>query len=830
MPKRIIFSNETPNDQGGIIKNNTLDFSRFSKNPVMLYHHGKDPEIGDMPIGHWDNWIFDGANWSAEPIFSEICEQIPKLKAIKTLYEEGNLNASSIGGACFWKSTGKMIRNKDGELEKESWKNENGYKESELFSLYEISLVPLPSNSDAVQMNSIKLYTEIELTQLQSKFLKQNTMPEEKTTVENAAVQTETKAAEKQESVSLGTNQIFNNGLKKIFAGLAVLVGFAGENPTKGFKEEPDGDEPIKVQPNLPKKDLPENVQSEAEKRRAKFEAEEEAKKQEKHESESESEGEAKRKLASKKRMEAEAEDKKLEEEAEKEYLKKLEACNNESEFKKLKRKLEAEYEDELPHVIKKAIERKEAEFESEIESESKLKLKNESGKKTKEEMSAAGYKFAPKPQSMKIEFKKGVTLSSLRNTKEGVELINKVRSYPGGQITPETVSEHCAFLSAVLNDSKYASIIDKLNYCDHTPSRAIPKRNLKNIMASLQSGDFDVINYNNGKVSNYLQLNSTDDLLATPDLYAVQWLSYFLFKLFPTASWKSEIPLFGVQDTAKNAGLIWSNIGINPTIYKGSKPSSPATLETDDTPVTLKMVPFYMQPIAWEPLQLAQLRYDKMATQWAQAMTALNAEIDNTLIHTLLSAIPTASIMFSTGSSFTIGTGGLDNFNLNTAWVGNLLKPALADMLSFTQLFAKQNFPEGTPIVAVLDPTAKKYIMADQDTKSLLTRFVTSEGDELVSYEHTKFRVRSQVGLYDTSLAQIVDPESSFTANKCVGANLIFVPDQVGIGIGNLDVFMLQDPTNYAYKMSADVRMGTNWMRSNVNGGGAYTYGSPSI
>ena len=36
---RINYSNSVPNDQGGIIPNETLDYSRYDLNPVVLRNH-----------------------------------------------------------------------------------------------------------------------------------------------------------------------------------------------------------------------------------------------------------------------------------------------------------------------------------------------------------------------------------------------------------------------------------------------------------------------------------------------------------------------------------------------------------------------------------------------------------------------------------------------------------------------------------------------------------------------------------------------------------------------------------------------------------------------
>jgi hypothetical protein len=143
--------------------------------------------------------------------------------------------------------------------------------------------------------------------------------------------------------------------------------------------------------------------------------------------------------------------------------------------------------------------------------------------------------------------------------------------------------------------------------------------------------------------------------------------------------------------------------------------------------------------------------------------------------------------------------------------------------------MLKKQNLdPAAEKAVLVLDSTADRYITGDNDTKSLLTRFVNSAGSDLVGYKNTKFVTRSRVGIYDTATSLAKDPDS-LSAGTYVGANLAFVPSQLGIGIGTFDVFMVQNPLTYSYTMSADIRMGATLLRAGGQGAAVYTYGTPT-
>jgi hypothetical protein len=164
----------------------------------------------------------------------------------------------------------------------------------------------------------------------------------------------------------------------------------------------------------------------------------------------------------------------------------------------------------------------------------------------------------------------------------------------------------------------------------------------------------------------------------------------------------------------------------------------------------------------------------------------------------------------------------------LNTGFTGNLGKPRLENLLVVDQLFKKQNFPDGTKFVVIQDPTMDRYITADKDTQSLLTRFVNSQGDELISYKHAMLRNRSKVGLWNTATSAVVNPSSVLAPTTTVGACLCLIPDQAALALANLNVFMIQDPTAYGYRMSANVRMGAGLIRHNGAGSAILTYGTP--
>ena len=153
-----------------------------------------------------------------------------------------------------------------------------------------------------------------------------------------------------------------------------------------------------------------------------------------------------------------------------------------------------------------------------------------------------------------------------------------------------------------------------------------------------------------------------------------------------------------------------------------------------------------------------------------------------------------------------------------------------LNDIITTEQIYNRQNFQlENQNATLVIDPTMDSYISKDPETKSLLTRWINADGADLLKFKHTILNQRSRVAIYDPATGQVKDPSGVIPATA-VSAAVGFIPSQVGIGLGMLDVFMIQDPTNYGYKMSADIRIGIKPLRANFNGTSLLTYGTPSV
>lgn len=834
MSKRIIFSTGTPNDQGGIIPNNVIDFTRFNRNPVMLREH----KWGDDPIGLWTDIKNDGSAWTGLPVFHRLT---PESIRAADMYDGGWLRAASIGGEAIWKvnAAGQYALDADGN------------RICERFILYEISIVTLPSNGDAVQETPItlsaKVYEpgEIEsinsaITTLSSKFYNNNTMEPKKpneekqpeVTTQAAAQDPAARPVNEPEKTTLASD---GPGLPKWLKEIVSLGGIIqfGAKTTNATEAPAPQNTPIekKAEKEIEPQPGPTGLSAKAEKAKEAADKAKEA-------------AEKASKKAEKAKQKAEAENASEEDKAE------YKSCMEEFETA-LKAAEEAEA------AYKMAAEEKEEDETEKAKNSAKSKSTNSASKpqmKTIEELQAEKAKLAAPPTEAAAHRAKvvrdvaGKTFSQLAADKgEGRAILNRVITSDGGE---KRMEDYAVVLGSIINDGKYSAIVEKMRVIMNVSEASLTGlRNstqnrggfsLHQLSAQLAAGQVEMLGRDN-VMRPITKLNSSDDALASPALTAIEWLPMAIFKLFPSTSWKNEVPIFAASVTGQNLGIIWANIAADPAIYKGTQPVTPADYSTDDTAVALKLTPYWLQPMKWTPLTMHYLRYDQMSTQWAQAFAKLGATIDNDLIYTLASTVPASSIVQSTGLSGYQTQAGIFNiadandpnsFILNPAFTGALKKPVLNDVIVLEQIYNKQNFnleESNERVVLVQDPTMMRYLAQDPATQSLLTRWVNADDKEMIKFKHTLFHERSQVALYDPATGQIKDPSGVIPATA-VSAGLSFIPSQVGIGLGMLDVFMVQDPSAYGYRMSADIRMGIAPLRKNYNGTAVYTYAAGNV
>ena len=119
-----VLSNEALNDQGFVILNDGVNWDRYKKNPILLYGHNWDAPIGNVVKIHRD----ENGDWRGTLVFDGVTE-LSREK--RDQYLAGTLRGVSLSGKAYYTER-------------------NDVKYTTRFDVYEISLVTIPSNPDAV--------------------------------------------------------------------------------------------------------------------------------------------------------------------------------------------------------------------------------------------------------------------------------------------------------------------------------------------------------------------------------------------------------------------------------------------------------------------------------------------------------------------------------------------------------------------------------------------------------------------------------------------------------------------------------------------------------
>jgi hypothetical protein len=149
-------------------------------------------------------------------------------------------------------------------------------------------------------------------------------------------------------------------------------------------------------------------------------------------------------------------------------------------------------------------------------------------------------------------------------------------------------------------------------------------------------------------------------------------------------------------------------------------------------------------------------------------------------------------------------------------------------DVFGIEELFMQQNYdlPRERPVL-VADSTMIRWMKSDPQTQSMLTKWVNEQGAELQKVSHTLIHERSRVAAFDPASQTVIDTHATAVQipSTTQSAGLAFIASQVGIGLGLIDVFMIQDPNSYGYKMSIDLRINARALRNDYTGLAMYTY-----
>lgn len=122
-----ILSDESLNSYGFVVKTDGIDTAQFERNPVMLYMHDRENGV----VGRWENIRKEGLTLLADAVFDENTELGAK---IKQQVENGFLRCVSIG------------------IDNITQEELNGVQTVTKCRLIEVSIVDIPSNSNAVKL------------------------------------------------------------------------------------------------------------------------------------------------------------------------------------------------------------------------------------------------------------------------------------------------------------------------------------------------------------------------------------------------------------------------------------------------------------------------------------------------------------------------------------------------------------------------------------------------------------------------------------------------------------------------------------------------------
>lgn len=121
-----VISDESVNSYGYIVKTDGIDTTAFERNPVMLYMHERK-----TVVGRWENIRKEGNKLLADAVFDESTELG---RTVKAQVENGFLRSASIGVDII----------EDTVI--------NGIKTITKCSLFEVSIVDIPANQNALKL------------------------------------------------------------------------------------------------------------------------------------------------------------------------------------------------------------------------------------------------------------------------------------------------------------------------------------------------------------------------------------------------------------------------------------------------------------------------------------------------------------------------------------------------------------------------------------------------------------------------------------------------------------------------------------------------------
>lgn len=755
-----ILSNEALNSKGFVVLNSTIDWSRYLKNPILLRNKDTGEHFG-QPIGRVEDIHLEKGRWIGKLVFgsSELAQ------AAKRDYEAGILNGVSIFGRA------RIVER-------------NGRKYTTFFEVWEISLVNIPSNPDAVAirgednvgLSAVSFVPDsIEIEQIES-------LSAYQTDIINQ-FENKMKNEEEKKVPETGTEQAFDDRVSlSAMSKFLELIGLASRKRLRRADE-------IDRDANQDDADAGQDQRDAREDRRAaRYEREKgddaEAKRREKDAERDDKMAEKDKKEADKDRREAREE--------------RASALAAEPATEALAATTDATTDD--------AKETKaEAAKPTALSAAEDARVFNDKTITKTKTMVKPFFKYIDDPENMpKIQAIMGLSASS--GTADGVAEVSLSAAQDAD--VRESIQELSA---SMLCDPYFMATVQNMTFQVNDGRRESVVDTIQGLASGEKSGQF----------------------VQNADLAKISWLSLFVRQLFPPNTWADRVRRLSVRD---KEGIIWVESAVNPDIYFGDRaPLNAPNYLYDDLPRGLQRKVFSMQPIVWQPANSDVLAYNDRATGQLDAMAKMSMCIHNYWLQTIAEAVPAANHLTMSGAEF----DSSKRFPINSAAAGKLLGMTLNDLLAAQGRFIARNlnFRRGNGVAVFAEPYYTSLVQTDK-VQSILTQQLSNARPEGFTYSGFDVMARSVIAAYNTATSTVVDAETYFDkpvtfatgaidtahvkpvlAATVYDIGLGFIPEEVVVAIGNTNIHMVSDPNNYGWKVSMDISTGAGTLRSSAAG-----------
>lgn len=320
---------------------------------------------------------------------------------------------------------------------------------------------------------------------------------------------------------------------------------------------------------------------------------------------------------------------------------------------------------------------------------------------------------------------------------------------------------------------------------------------------------------------------------LAAADLGVIKWLSLFYDKLLPNNTFMRSLRFVPMSD---REGAIYIESGINPATYIGSvTPVNAPNYMYDDIKRTIARQVFSIQPVTFQNADMAVLAYDKQSWGWRIAMDSLMSDVATYILQvaantTGVQVVPTTGDAFNTKDQFPLEA---PNSNINVQGV------TAFDLINMEGQFLKQNYRLNDRMVEVVLPAVLySKLAATPEFITNLTRDLDGTVRNELRFMGNRITPRNPVARYNTTTSKPeLDPAlyadgtvnsstgaitavtPAVTTANHIGAGIAFVENEIIAGIGNIDVIVMQDPSNYGVTMSGWMSAGATVARQDGKG-----------